>query len=220
MCVWCKDCDNCDTISGARRLQLATEKYLADQDAEDPSKRRSSQPHGKAGGTGRGGRGAGAGGSAGAGRPVSLRRLHSVDELTDTRTHALVGLEQLVHTDHMDADGSAHRNVEIRRRLLETEFHDIPRYSTGATIPSSGSSGSMGTSVSGSSSRESVDSMRVDNQSGEGMEGRKDKPRRVREGGVGPGGTVVPSETSFILQGIEAFPPRDPYPSESKDSFK
>jgi hypothetical protein len=78
-------------MAGARRLQLATEQFSI-RDVDEGTVRRRTK-------TLQGGEF-----SAGRGRMQHL----------DTETHVPVGLEQLVHSDHVDADGVVHTSTKSK----------------------------------------------------------------------------------------------------------
>lgn len=84
-------------MAGARRLQLATENFNPE---DEGGRRRTRTMHL---GT------------------VEMMRMQSLDEFDDH--HVLVGLEQLVHNEHVDADGMVHVSNEKKKAAKKRANH-------------------------------------------------------------------------------------------------
>lgn len=151
-------------IMGARRLQLATEKYDYDTRHSEAQRRRSTStlaPY-KSDGIGLGGAAAGVAGLAlGDGDdevvvpvPLNIRRFQSdaMDSLGHhhiaseiNRIHHPVLLEQLMHAEHNDADGVAHISSKNHTPLARGLAREVIREAkANASTISRGNSGSSG----------------------------------------------------------------------------
>ncbi len=77
-------------VAGARKLQLATEKYQEMNSETQPGRRRHYSVHAS-----------------------NVERQHSLGD-TESYTHSTVGLEQLIHAEHVDADGQVHQHKSFK----------------------------------------------------------------------------------------------------------
>ena len=93
-------------MEGARKLQLSTEAYQESKVIEKPKRRRGVTLHEGA-------------------SQASMQRIHSEGNDFFYERHATVGLEQLLHSDHVSADGTPPMSARMKKEdpsMGNTEF--------------------------------------------------------------------------------------------------